>query len=113
MPWSLYCASVQENPRCDSTARRLSLRPAKSSGSDTLDGSRLTRSPGKLNPPGYPRPLVASVQIPGVLAAAADCVLRIAPDASIRRSNRVVCKGATNTVAPDDWAPDSTSPDNR
>ena len=56
MPWNLYCVSVHENPRCDSTASRLSLRPVKSSGSVTLDGSRLSRSPCKLNASGYSTP---------------------------------------------------------
>ena len=97
MPWNLYCVSVHENPRCDSTASRLSLRPVKSSGSVTLDGSRLSSSPGKLNASGYTRPLVASVQIPGVLAG--GCTPWIAPDASMTRSNRVVCKGATKIIA--------------
>src|ERR1700686_3074791 len=97
MPWSLYCTPVQENPRCDSTASRLSLSPVKSRGSVTLDGSRLSSSPGKLNASGKTRPLVASVQIPGVLAD--GCAPWIDPDPSTTRSKCVVCNGATKIIA--------------
>jgi hypothetical protein len=107
MPWNLYCVSVHENPRCDSAARRLSLRPAKSSGSVTLEGSRLSRSPCRLNASGYSRILVASVQIPGFPAG--GWTPRIDPDASITRSNRTVCKGATKMVALEDAVASLTS----
>src|SRR6266849_5310405 len=111
MPCSLYCASVHDNPRCDSTASRLSLRPVTLSGSVTLDGSRLSSSPDKLNASGYSSAFVASVQIPDVLAA--GCTPWIDPDASITRSMRAVCKGTTKTVAPEDSPSCWTSPDKR
>src|ERR1700674_2601709 len=110
MPWNLYCVSVQENPRCDSIARRLSLRPVKSSGSVTLDGSRLSKIPCKLNASGYKRPLVTSVQAPEVRDAV--CVARIDPDASATKSMRTFSKGATKTRA-EDSAPCWSSPDKR
>lgn len=39
MPWSLYNVSVQENPRRETIAIRLSLRPVKSEGAVTLNRS--------------------------------------------------------------------------
>src|SRR4051812_21856003 len=97
MPWSLYCVSVQENPRCDSTARRLSLIPVKSSGCVTLDNSQLSRSPCRLNGSGYIRPLVISLQTPGAFVS--DCTQRLTADEVRTRSTPTVCKGATKTLA--------------
>ena len=111
MPWSLNCTSVHENALCETMASRLSSRPVRLSGAVTLDGSRLSTRPAKLNASGYTRPAVLSVQLPD-MNAGPDSTLCIAPEASTRRSSRVVSRGATKTAAPGDTLSCRTSSNN-